>query len=66
MPVHFHFKKGGKVEVKPVGYPGGECHRVTAALTKGMGKLVSDVPTDEAALPERQQIAEPQRLHEQQ
>jgi Protein of unknown function (DUF2997) len=56
MPVHFHFKKGGKVVVKPIGYPGGECQRVTQALTKGMGEIVSDTPTEEASLPERCQV----------
>lgn len=64
MPVLFHFKRGGKVEVKPTGYPGGECHKVTAALTKGMGKVTKDVPTDEAQLPERQQAAETPQVYE--
>ena len=64
MPVLFHFKPGGKVEVKPTGYPGGECRQMTAALTKGMGKTVADIPTEEAALPERHRQIETERLRE--
>lgn len=63
--VIFKFGRDGKVESKPIGYPGGECRKVTAALTEGMGKVLSDVPTDEALLPERQQTqAEQQQIHQ--
>lgn len=56
--VIFKFNKDGTAESRPIGYPGGECRRVTAALGAGMGKAVSDTPTDEALLPERQPTVE--------
>ena len=42
----------GTVKVEPVGYPGGQCHRVTAPYQAAYGQPVQTTPTDEARLPE--------------
>jgi Protein of unknown function (DUF2997) len=51
--VIFKYNRDGTVETKAMGYAGEGCRKVTAALTKDMGKVSSDVPTEEALLPER-------------
>jgi hypothetical protein len=48
------FKRGGKVEMNPTGYPGGECRRVTDRYRQRMvGIVTKDKDTPEAAMPER-------------
>lgn len=54
MPLILKFDKHGRVEMQPVGYPGGECTRMTTHYAKNMaGDVARDRPTAEATEPER-------------
>jgi hypothetical protein len=44
-----HFKKNGKVEMIPTGYPGEACRAITGYFGKFItGSVTADAPTDEA------------------
>jgi Protein of unknown function (DUF2997) len=60
--VIFKINRDGTVETRAVGYAGEGCRKVTAALTRDMGKVLSDTPTDEASLPEHR----PEQVEQQQ